>query len=83
MFSEKIDIKLIYTVNLGLCYGFSGLVVFRWVSVFEYGFIHCVRIIIVLGLLLYLRFCYGLTNREIVRVMSFGIVNHAKLCVFY
>ena len=52
-------------------------------SVFEYGFIHCIRVIIVLGLLLYLRFCHGLTKGEIVKVMCFGIVNHAKLCVFY
>ena len=46
-------------------------------------FIHCIRIIIVLGLLLYLRFCHGLTKGEIVRVMYFGIVNQAKLRVFY
>ena len=39
--------------------------------------------IIVLGLLLYLRFCHGLIKGESVRVMCFGIVNHAKLCIFY
>ena len=75
--------KPIKIVNPSLCYGFLGLVVFRYASVFEYGFIHCIRVIIVLGLHLYLRFCHGLTNEEIVKFMCFGIVNYAKLCVFY
>ena len=71
--------KPIKTVNPSLCYGFSGLVIFRQASVFEYGFIHCIRVIIVLGLRLYLKFCHGLTKEEIVRFMCFGIINHAKL----
>ena len=73
----------IKTVNPNSCYGFSGLVVFRQTRLFEYGFIHCIRVINVLDLLLYLRFCHGLTKGKIVRIMCFGIVNHAKLCVFY
>ena len=64
----------IKTVNPSLCYSFLGLVVFRWASLFEYEFIHCIRVIIVLDLLLYLRFCHGLIKGEIVRVMCFGIV---------
>ena len=51
-------------------------------QLFEYEFIYCIRVIMVLVLLLYLRFCHRLTKGEIVRVMCFGIVNHAKLCVF-
>ena len=73
----------IKTINRNSCYGFSGLVVFRQTRLFEYGFIYCIRVINVLDLLLYLRFCHGLTMGKIVRIMCFGIVNHAKLCVFY
>ena len=48
-------------------------------SVFEYEFIHCIRVIIVLGLLLYLRFCHGLTKGEIVRFMCFGVVKPCQI----
>ena len=83
MLLEKTGMKPIKIANPRSCYGFLGLVVFRYASVFEYGFIHCIRVIIVLGLLLYLRFCHELTKGEIVRNMCFGIFNHAKFCVFY
>ena len=71
--------KLIKTVNPNSCFGFSRRVVFRQASVFEYEFIHYIRVIIVLSLLSYLRFCHELAKGEIVRVMCFGIVNHANL----
>ena len=71
--------KPIKIANPRSCYGFSGLVVFRQASLFEYGFIHCIQVIIVLGLLLYLRYCYELTKGEIVRVVYFGIVKQCPI----
>ena len=71
--------KPIKTVIPSLCYDFFRLVVFRQANLFEYEFIHCIRVINVLGLLLYLSFCHGWTKGEIVRIMYFGIVKPCQI----
>ena len=43
--------------------------------------IHWIWLIIVLGLLLYLRFCHGLTKGEIVRVMCFSIFKPCQIII--
>lgn len=69
---RKTSMEPIKTVNSSLCYDFLELIFLDYASLFQYGFILCNLLIIVLSLLLYLRFCHGLTKGEIVRFMCFG-----------
>ena len=48
---RKIGMEPIKTINPNSCYDFLGLVVFRYAGLFEYRFIHCIRVNNVLGLL--------------------------------